>query len=462
MDLKDYLHQSIETEREITQCLYSLMTDEQFAVIQNNPILIRSNKSISRADLFCPKGIAGLELTGPTMVEIKNSLQISTYQNEFAKGQAYVADNPDNYYLVVYWRTSLVFPDIKKTGRVLFMSYDKLKSSLEDAKNVNLTNQHKSNDNRNNHSESVNLVDKAAAALKHGPVSFVLGAGVSVDAGSPNWNDLLCGLLEANERLRPIGKRADDYQSINRHCGWSTLISARYVIKDDMPDKDLIKKLRHLIYTREKRDYINDPTSIQVIAKMVQAYQTNVEGIITFNYDEFMEEELEANNVKHASFFNKGALVKDEVPVFHVHGLISRDIKKPSSRPVLSEREYHLLYSNDFHWSNVEILRALIRTTCFFVGLSMVDPNLRRLLDIAKYDDSESCRHFLFMKRSPLDEGNPNPKFDEMHWTQMERQFAQMGVNVIWFDANPNNPADYSNLAEKMKEILTRSRSNDI
>lgn len=50
---------------------------------------------------------------------------------------------------------------------------------------------------------------------------------------------------------------------------------------------------------------------------------------------------------------------------------------------VLIENDNHRIYSEVFDWSNVEQLRALTRCTCFFAGLSLKDPNLRRLLEIA-------------------------------------------------------------------------------
>lgn len=148
-----------------------------------------------------------------------------------------------------------------------------------------------------------------------------------------------------------------------------------------------------------------------------------------------------------------------DLPIYHVHGLISRDPHGVSNFPVLSEREYHLLYANDFHWSNVEILRSLIRNTCFLVGLSMLDPNLRRLLEIARFDDNGDARHFVFMRKEPLDCNNPDVDKDRIHWSTMERNYYELGLNIIWYDYDPNNPGDFTDLANKLTTIHRKFRS---
>ena len=84
-------------------------------------------------------------------------------------------------------------------------------------------------------------------------------------------------------------------------------------------------------------------------------------------------------------------------PIYHVHGFIPYDNSQIiKSVPILSEEEYHRVYANSYNWSNVEQIHALSRTTCIFIGLSMTDPNLRRLLDIAIRDSENEARHFVF------------------------------------------------------------------
>ena len=101
--------------------------------------------------------------------------------------------------------------------------------------------------------------------------------------------------------------------------------------------------------------------------------------------------------------------------MYHVHGIVFPKRENSSVEDiVLSENDYHRVYSEVFDWSNVEQLHALSRCTCFFIGLSLNDPNLRRLLEIAQRDSSKSVRHYVFLERkSAFDENRP---FDL--WTQ--------------------------------------------
>ena len=451
VSLSDYLERELggQSEIKIYVALAALMSKAQFKKIEYEKPLNLTGRAGLRGDMYAPDGIEGLNIEEPTMVEVKNGLLLPTFQRELSKGKEYVQINKGEVYLVVYGGSALSIPS-NPAKNVFFKRYDELLEILK---------KHKpGNDARNSvrpTKEEEDLVAKAATALRRGRVTFILGAGVSVDAGSPTWGNLLRGLMAKNDHLFPLGSQDGDYQSIDRRCGHSPLITARYVIGDlekENKKEDLIKEMRKLIYRRKMCDYTNPSAALPVIAKIIKDCK-KVESAITFNYDEFLEEALSKERVNYFSFYDKGALGKS-FPVFHVHGLIPRDAKKASTYPVLSEQGYHSLYYDGFHWSNVEILRALMRNTCFFVGLSMLDPNLRRLLDIARHEDDGKCRHFLFLRRTPL-KGEPDAEYDEKHQKMLERQFAQMGVNVIWFDYKEEN--DYSDLANKLNEIYDKA-----
>lgn len=298
------------------------------------------------------------------------------------------------------------------------------------------------------------LINKAANALVENHCSVMLGAGISVDAGSPNWDNLLKGLLQRfNVHHNPIER--EDYSDVNGKCGWSALITARYIIPLRNDDNVLISNMRDLIYSeRRPCEYKKTPTALPIIANIIR--DLDVDNAITFNYDEFLEEALENIGVTYTSVFNKGTVPITEFPIFHVHGMIARDTNGATCPPVLSEKEYHLLYSDPHHWSNVEILHTLTRNTCFLVGLSMTDPNLRRLLDISKAEDSEEARHFIFMRKDPLGEETSAEK-NQKHWKNLECQFRSLGLNIIWFDYNPADKGDFTDLARKLQTIYDKA-----
>lgn len=96
---------------------------------------------------------------------------------------------------------------------------------------------------------------------------------------------------------------------------------------------------------------------------------------------------------------------------------------------VLSEDEYHNLYRDSYHWANVAQLYAFTHTKCIFVGLSMTDPSLRRLLDIAYHQGSGDADHYAFLIRTEFD----------CH-KETEEVFSQMGVNIIWCEDRDDLP----------------------
>ena len=102
-----------------------------------------------------------------------------------------------------------------------------------------------------------------------------------------------------------------------------------------------------------------------------------------YNFDDVLEQMLQAKgliNTEDFTSISKDAEIKSHntLPIYHVHGIIPE--KGPTDIVVFSEEEYHNRYANSYHWSNVEQLHALSRMHCFFIGLSMSDPNLRRFL----------------------------------------------------------------------------------
>ena len=62
-----------------------------------------------------------------------------------------------------------------------------------------------------------------------------------------------------------------------------------------------------------------------------------------------------------------------------MHGYLKRG-GGPKTRIILAEDDYHEELVAPYSWSNMLQSSLLTRSTCIFVGTSMTDPNLRRLL----------------------------------------------------------------------------------
>ncbi len=403
-----------------------------------------------RADVYLPKGIESTGINCPIMIEIKGSILLSSfYQYGNIAGQ-WLKCNPDGEFWLIYRESYISKPKISNT-RFRFISIDELSDLLNDKTYATSDLTANLGQVQIDEIDQSVLIKKARESLVKNNCTIVLGAGISIDAGAKSWNNLLQSLLQSSIEHTPLGQNKDDFNDVNRCCGWSSLITARYIMRF-MEDTMVIPEIRKILYTRLPNDHINKPSALFIIARLIK--QFNIESVITFNYDQFLEEALEKIDVSFMPFVGKGETHKKELPIYHVHGMVSRNDDGPTELPVLSEREYHALYADAFHWANIELVRAFTRNTCFFIGLSMTDPNLRRLLDIAKIKDDKSIRHYIFMRKEPVKAGIPNHIKDNKHWAIIENQFRELGLNIIWYNYNEHNPNDHSDLKTQLYRLI--------
>lgn len=134
------------------------------------------------------------------------------------------------------------------------------------------------------------------------------------------------------------------------------------------------------------------------------------------------------------SIYAKSRCDRTKFPVFHVHGIVQNpaNVGICESNPILTEDEYHALYKDAYLWSNIEQLHALDRNVCVLIGLSMSDPNLRRLLEFSQSGQQEQINHFVFLERKQFDTSNDTNK-NQYNCIIQERIMASIGLRIIWF-----------------------------
>ncbi|MBR5167429.1 MAG: SIR2 family protein [Salinivirgaceae bacterium] len=286
------------------------------------------------------------------------------------------------------------------------------------------------------------VINSAKWSLRENKCSLFLGAGVTISAGGPTWEGLL---FNAIKKVQKINKR--DFKRIYNSCGKSPIIMGRYLA----PDKHTLKRTtdylqRFILY---KDVNLDESELIKAICEFIET--DKVESIVTYNFDDLIETAIEQRGKKQIfSVVAKSRNKRNEIPVYHVHGLIPQDKSKMTATPVLSEKEYHDIYRESFHWSNIEQLHALDRNTCFFIGLSMSDPNLRRLLDVSHTSNDNEIHHYAFLKREPL-YGNNDVKKNKTYFETIEQQFESVGVWVIWYE-------QYDDVPRMLREIIAPMR----
>ena len=274
-----------------------------------------------------------------------------------------------------------------------------------------------------------------------------LGAGVSKDAGIPQWNELINALLS-----KMIASRIKDKDSevLSKHLDTiidlahqnqenSPITQMRY-IKGAFSPAEYNKLVHEVLYSKNPKSNTDLLNAIATICTP-QRNHIGVQGVITYNFDDLLERCLHRQKVQTNTLACEDAIsTPDKLSIFHVHGFMPKKIDEnnPNTELIFSEEDYHKVYRDAYCWSNLAQLNYLREHTCLFIGCSLTDPNLRRLLDVAKRNN-EKPRHFAFLRRNNvLNSGQVDQKaleiYKDIDLSLREKYYATMGLNIIWVD----------------------------
>jgi hypothetical protein len=289
-------------------------------------------------------------------------------------------------------------------------------------------------------------VRKLRDALRRGRLTLVCGAGVSIQAGVPAWGDLLIRLLDtmmeriSKDHSLDVGKKAA--AEFQRRHGSSSLILGKY-LKNNL-GKDFPAEMREALYSSK-------PTTSHAIDAVVRLSRPQRDGrpldsIVTFNFDCLIEENLATSSIPNRPIFSEAIKhASHELPIYHVHGYLPRTGRIPTDvELVFSEDAYHNQFIDPFSWSNLIQLNKLTQNTCLFIGISLTDPNTRRLLDVAWRKNPDKVMSHYIVKRLPrFSDGDV---LDEVSKLLDEQDANALGLNVIWVE-------EYAELPTILNEI---------
>ena len=379
-------------------------------------------------DLYLPNGCRMLEFPKKTIIEIKRLITSDALQSI-----RWIYDNLNGFNEMVVIGSSFtqvidLFLNSYLEGRnIRYVTIDEL---------LGLYNRNKDGIQVDN--KSLTEDDKQRATIEYAKqeikkdrqIVFFLGAGVSMGAGVIGWDGLLEGLTK-----ELFGSEDNTFI---KDVEMTSIQKGRYIIDEfDALGKDYVQSVKQLLYS-------NNPKGCDLIDSIAK-YAFRLDSIITYNYDDLVESKI---NGKYGDYccpiFGDSRMSEGCVlPVYHVHGFIPQSDKALCSKIVLGEKQYHQIYQQSYSWSNVEQMHALSRKTCFFIGLSMKDPNLRRLIDFAKTEDGEA-HHIVFLRRE-------NERLDRMN----SRIFEEMGIRCLWFDNYEDLPKLLDSLLPKESDKKT-------
>jgi hypothetical protein len=158
--------------------------------------------------------------------------------------------------------------------------------------------------------------------------------------------------------------------------------------------------------------------------------------ICTYNFDDLIEEALAIQGIPFRSL-TPGDPVDAEftgTTVFHPHGFLTASMSAEecaNTQIVLSEEDYHNLYGNPYSWANLIQLSLLLAHTCVFIGVSLTDPSIRRLLDTCLALPIAHVHYAIML--SPV-AGLEGVAREAGHDLQLARnaELRSLGVQPIW------------------------------
>jgi hypothetical protein len=287
-------------------------------------------------------------------------------------------------------------------------------------------------------------IEKLKKLHHNGKLCLFVGAGISKSCGLPDWNELSVRVIE--ETWPDRGEIGDVFRRLERseRSKYSPLDAMR------MARNELKAQFNSTVF---KCLYNETPTLSRLVKSIVSL--KSVSRVICTNYDDVMEEGYSSRGIDCRSLVPNDNLPLDseQLLIFHPHGYLPRGIQSRDYLKdpiIISEDDYHDLYATPYSWANMIQLNLLVSFDLLFVGCSLRDPNLRRLLDVSRR--IRPNEHFALMR---------NPDFQLTVDTNRPRWWAEFisfqkhvetenlsgrGVTPIWYE-------DHSQLPELLLRI---------
>lgn len=426
-------------EEEVYAFIKSRCSNEEEVQFMPRDIMSNRKGLTIIPDFYVPKGCRMLDIKPKTCIEVKANLNYNTVDHLKAMYDFMHDYLKDDFHLMLVtmenvkqFQTAYNGPISRDINIVYFGDW--------------LTK--KAIDGRREEESPENLqsadLKSAQKAFALGPNTFFLGAGVSCSEGLPGWEKLLTDILSYATKTN----KKEEFDALFKANGSSSIIMGRYIRRLFKDDKRLLQKAIHYRLYRKKTIGDIKSDTIKKICELVKENQEKVKSIITYNYDDLIEQQLANIGVTTSSVFDTHE-PDHRFPVYHVHGILDQKGIK-SSDIVLSEDDYHEQYRRSFMWSNVEQLHALQNNNCFFIGISMTDPNLRRLLDITRSEangkNQRDFHCFAFLMKDSVAEGVKGDK--EQFLKEQRYMLENLGVRVIWY----NNHNELPNLLNTLQK----------
>ncbi|MHB9925927.1 SIR2 family protein [Clostridium botulinum] len=291
-----------------------------------------------------------------------------------------------------------------------------------------------------------------------------LGAGVSKEAGISEWNELTSDLLVLmikdilEKKEIEISETETQFilEKMKKLNNQSPLLQAAF-IKAALGEK-FEENITELLY----KNIMNNGESklLSSISKLCLPKRNGVgvQAVVTYNFDDLLEHNFNRYNIEYQSLYNElDYATADKLGVYHVHEFLPRTPNEYEQLAegllIFSEDGYHSLYNDPYSWANITQLNFLRENTTLMIGLSLTDPNLRRLLSISN-KKNKLKKHYAIMKKEDFIKNSNDieikerilSSFNIINTDLQEKFFEQLGIDVIWIENYDELPGIIENI----------------
>lgn len=210
------------------------------------------------------------------------------------------------------------------------------------------------------------IIERLASAER---LTFLVGAGASMEAGLPSWGRLVRGVLES---LAPASLDESDRAAWLDAAAEPGLLgmaaTARALAGSD---EDFVKRVEQQLYDGRGPEHFDPGPLAREIAGWKRGYPEI--QVATFNYDQLLEGALQDAGVSAEAREDNERERDGVAAVRHLHGRLTG--KPASDAVILTERDYATWSQGSWQDS---FMRDALEGVCVFLGLSFTDQNLLR------------------------------------------------------------------------------------
>ncbi len=287
-------------------------------------------------------------------------------------------------------------------------------------------------------------------------ITLFIGAGINPPS-VPRWNALLDTLLDkAIRRILSDFDYSETLSDIRDYMKNNFTVYERGNFISNGLGTDYMELLYDEIYNNLNYEQYEDSNStLSQVAEL--CLNQRIQAVVTYNWDSYLEEKIMEEVEKRNFDWNVESLFGDKLkpidknclPVYHVHGFIpwkTCSLDDLENNIVFGLDEYHKLFYQPSNWQLTTQLYFLQHNTCIFLGTSLNDMNMLRLLATSNH---YSQNDDVYIIRSYIHEES-NLLTTKTRQEIIRKHFEFLKINLVNIDVSYS---DYSNIVNLIKEL---------